>query len=157
MAFHIFPPTRDLWPFMLFKEMAALGHLQVYSPRNVTCSGLSAQSWRTNLGGTVRNAHACSWQGVWVQGNPYHKWQGYGFLRCLPRGCLGSPISSGVTGGGVWQSRGIFKEEKRKRHLVLFQWKRRLRRKWQVQRERERIRSGISWKLWFVWGQWGRA
>lgn len=140
---------------MLIEEVVAVGHLQVYSTRNVTCSGLPALSWQTSLHGTVRNAYACSRQGACVQGNPYHKWHGNGFLRCLPRKCLWALPSLASLEVVCDSQEEIFKEKKENAtFMVLFQWKRRIKRKWQVQRERERNRNGISWKLWFVWGEW---
>lgn len=48
------------------------------------------------------------------------------------------------------ESREIFKENKTPTFVVFFRWKRRVRRKWQVEREGERKRNGISLELWFV-------
>lgn len=75
---------------------------------------------------------------------------------------LGSSVSSGVIGGGVFLKENTFlrnflrkfkeilKENKTPTFVVFFHWKRRIRRKWQVERERERKRNVISLKLWFV-------
>lgn len=58
----------------------------------------------------------CSWPhsvpqaaGASVQNDPTTRDRLNGFLKCLPRWWLGAlPISSGIIGGGVWQSQGKF-------------------------------------------------
>lgn len=55
------------------------------------------------------------------------------------------------------ESREIFKENKTPTFVFFFRWKRRVRRKWQVEREGERKRNGVSLELWFVRGQQGQA
>lgn len=59
-AFHSFPPTLDLCPFVLTKEVEAPQHLQVCRPRSIAYSGRSAQSWRTSLLWTVRHVRDCA-------------------------------------------------------------------------------------------------
>lgn len=124
---------------------------------------LSARNWQTSVTWTVRGAHdriACPRQ------------QKHLCRTTLPQGTgltVFWNVYQMVTRGSphllwhnwrwcVTESRKIFKEKKRRNQHLWFpfigrgEWGR----KWQVERERGRNRSGVSLMLWFVGGQWGK-